>query len=153
VELTTPFDVNNVGFYVGYSFDISGRSFPVMSYGSDVPGAFFYCYTGSSWSDFYGEGYGALALQLQVDGVTLSKYSVSASDFTTSYVQKGQKTDVSVSITNNGSQTVTSVSYTITGGSSSGEEHTTNVSSLTSFATTKIYIPFASDDEAVKESL
>ena len=150
VELTTPFSVNNAGFYVGYTFDISGKSYPVMSYGSDVAGAFYYRYTGSSWLDFYGEGYGTLALQLLIDGVTLPEYSVSVTDFKTAYVQKGQETSVSISITNNGSQPVTSVSYTITGGSSSGEERISNVSSLTSFASTTIEIPFASDAETKK---
>ena len=153
VELTTPFVVNNAGFYVGYSFKISAKSYPVMSYGTDnVPNSFFYRYTGSDWIDFpgLGYGYGVLALQVLVDGVTLPDYNVSVSDFETGYVKMGSQVNIPVSITNEGKETVTSVSYTITTGSNTTAEQTATVESLPSFGTATLYIPFTADEDTKK---
>lgn len=155
VELTTPFAVNNQGFYVGYSFSISGKSYPVMAYGEeDVPNTFFYRYTGSDWIDFpsLGYGYGILALQLLVDGVTLPDYNVSVSDFETGYALMGSNVNIPVTISNAGKETVTSVSYTITTGSNTTAEQTVNVANLPSFGTAVVNIPFAADAETKKYS-
>jgi hypothetical protein len=152
VELTTPYTVNNAGFYVGYSFSINAKSYPVMAYGDDVPNAFFYHYTGSDWLDFpaSGSGYGTLALQLLVDGVTLPSYKVSTSDFGTSYVMVGSEVRVPVTISNEGKETVSSISYTITTDGSTTAEKTVSVKDLPSFGKTSLSIPFAADDQAKK---
>lgn len=153
VELTTPFVVNNAGFYVGFSFSISGKCYPVMSYGEDdVPNAFFFRITGEDWMDFpgIGYGYGVLALQMLVDGVSLPAYKVSASDFETGYVMMGSSTTIPVTITNEGQETVTSISYTITTGSNTTAEQTVSVKKLPSFGTTTLNIPFAADAQTKK---
>ena len=150
VELTTPYAVNNQGFYVGYTFKISAKSYPVMAYGEEnVPNTFFYRVTGSDWMDFpaLGYGYGILALQLLIDGVTLPDYKVSVSDFETGYALMGSNVNIPVTIANDGKETVTSVSYTITTGSNTSAEQTINVSNLPSFGTATLNIPFAADSQ------
>jgi hypothetical protein len=153
VELTTPFVVNNQKFYVGYSFSTSGKSYPVMSYGSeDVPNSFFFRVTNNSWMDFpaKGYGYGVLALDMLIDGIKLPDYKVNASDFETGYALIGGSVSVPVTIANEGKETVTSVSYTITTGSDTSAEKTISVSNLPSFGTTTISIPFPADKQAKK---
>ena len=153
VELTTPFAVNNAGFYVGYSFNISGKSYPVMSYGEeDVPNSFFYRITGENWMDFPGDGYGygILALQLLVDVVTLPSYSVSTSDFQTGYALMGGQVDIPVTISNDGQETVTEISYTISSDGTAGTEQTVAVPNLSSFGSAMLHIPFAADAQTKK---
>ena len=153
VELTTPFIVNNAGFYVGYSFSINGKCYPVMSYGdNEVPNAFFYRVSGEDWMDFpaLGYGYGTLALQMLVDGVSLPLYNVSVSNFETDYVLMGNKVNIPVTITNEGQETVTSISYTITTENSTTAEQTVAVQSLSSFASAAVIIPFDADIQTKK---
>lgn len=150
VELTTPYTVNNEGFYVGYTFKISSRAYPVMSYGEDQANAFFYRITGYNWMDFYGEGYGALAMQLLIDGVTLPEYSVTPADFPTNYALTDNIINVPVQISNNGTEAVTSISYVITTDGVAGEEQTKTVSNLKTFAKANVSISFTAGQEAKK---
>lgn len=153
VELATPYKVNNAGFYVGYSFSISAKSYPVMSYGNEnVPNTFFYRVTGSDWMDFpaMNYGYGILALQMLVEGVTLPPYNVSVSNFETGYAVKGDKANIPVTITNEGQENVTSVSFTIATGSDVTAEQTVDVDNLPSFASGTVLIPFDADAQPMK---
>ena len=150
IELTTPYVVNNAGFYVGFSFSISGKTYPVMSYGEeDVPNSFFFRVTGIDWMDFPSEGYGygVLALQMLVDGISLPAYSVSTSDFETGYVLKGDQVDIPITINNGGKETVKSISYTIATGSNVTDEKTINVADVPSFGSAVVNIPFKADAE------
>ena len=153
VELTKPFSVKNNGFYAGFSFDISDKTYPVMSYGNeDVPNSFFFRVTGNEWVDFpsMGYGYGILALQLLVDGVSLPQYSVSATDFPTNYVLMDNQVYIPVTITNEGGETVNSVSYIIYTDGVAADEKTISVNNLESFGSTDIYIPFKADTQTRK---
>ena len=155
VELTTPFSVNNAGFYVGFSFNINKKAYPIMSYGEeDIPNAFFFRITGQNWMDFpaLGYGYGVLALQMLVDGVELPSYNVSVSDFETSYVLKGGKVNVPITITNGGKETVSSIAYTITTDGNTIAEKTLSVKNLPPFGSTTLSIPFDADKDNKKYS-
>lgn len=145
IELTRSFNVDNQGFYVGYSFSISRKAYPVLGGGEDTPDAFFYRYTGQSWIDFYGYDYGKLALQLLVDGVTLSENSAAVSDFGTSYVEKGNTVNVPVRILNAGKSPVRSIGYTITTNGVATDEATVSLNGLAFNNSTYVNIPFAAD--------
>jgi thiol-disulfide isomerase/thioredoxin len=123
IQLNTPYAVNNAGIYVGFTLSISSKSYPIMSGGSDAANAFLYRVTGRSWDDISEAGYGKLALQVLLDGVTLKDNCASPADFGTSYVLKGKSVDVPVKITNFGANVITSISYTIaTNGIASAEQ-------------------------------
>lgn len=151
IELTTPFAVNNQGIYVGFTFSISRRAYPVMSYGNDLPGAFLYRVNSGEWEDLSGEDCGRLALQLLIEGGSFPTNSVTVSDFGQSVVQKGTNRLVPVTFTNTGREPVTTISYTIaTEGGSTTEETTLNIGSMPLYGTYTARVPFASDDEAKK---
>ena len=157
VELTTPYRIGKTGFYVGFSLTTNGRSYPVMSYGDeDVPNSFFFRAGGQSWTDFpaQGYGYGILALQMLVDGVTLPDYNVSVSDFGQRYVLKGGIDFVMVKVKNEGKQPVTSLTYTITTDGNTTPEMTVTPGeeSIPSFASGTILVSFESDAEASKHA-
>lgn len=151
IELKTPFSVNNNAFYIGYAVT-SSNAYPIMCCGTqDAPNAFLISAPGSlDWQDLNGNGFGKLAFQILADGVNITSNSATPSDFGTAYVLKGETYDVPVTITNNGKNTITSISYTITTGSTTTEEATEYVDNLTFNSSAKVYIPFASDDEAKK---
>lgn len=147
IELTTPYSINNGKCYIGYSFDINARSYPVMGGGEDMENSWFYHITGRSWEDFYGEGYGKLALQLQLEGVSLSSNSATPSDFGTYYVQKGSQTYIPVKIFNYGKETISKISYTITTNGIASAEQTCSVNSLAFNNSTTVNIPFPADND------
>ncbi len=150
VELTTPYSVNNGECYIGYSFSISKKCYPVMCGGADAENALFYRWSGRSWENYSGSGYGKLAFQVLLDGVVLNDYDVKPTDFGTSYVLKGSQVDVPVKIANGGKETVTSIAYTITTNGSTTDEKTCTVGNLAFNNTTTLSIPFAADSDSKK---
>ena len=144
-QLTTPFPVNGTDIYVGFSFAIGSRAFPVMTGGYDLPNAFFYRIAGYDWENLSNEGSGKLALQLLLDGVSLRNNSATPHDFGLSYVETGKSTNVPVLILNLGSEPMTSFSYTITTGSETTEEVTVNIPTLAFNNARKYSIPFKAD--------
>ena len=150
IELTTPYLVNNAGIYVGFSFRISGMSYPIMSAGNDAANAFFFRITGENWMDFYNYGYGKLALQVLLDGITLRNNDATPLDFGTSYVDKGGATTVPVAIYNNGKEPITNISYTITTNGKESAEQTIRVNDISFASTGTANISFSADEEARK---
>jgi hypothetical protein len=150
IELTTPFSINNGKCYVGYSFSINGRSYPVMGCGEDMENSWFYRVSGGSWTDFYGEGYGKLAMQILLEGVTLNSNSATPYDFGVSYVQKGSQANVPVKIFNYGKDPVTSIAYTISTNGESSAENTLTIKSLAFNNATTVNIPFPADNDTKK---
>ena len=118
VELTTPYDATSLQsgdkLYVGFSFSISGKTYPVMSGGTDMAGGFYYN-TGSSWIDFVGEGYknGNLALQLLLDGGTYPNNCASIDNLGQEVVKSGSSVSIPCKITNKGIDDITSLEFTI----------------------------------------
>jgi hypothetical protein len=156
VELTTPFNINNQGFYVGFSFSISGQSYPIMSYSYDnIENTFFYRIGNGNWIDFPAEeyNYGLLALQMQIDGVTLPSYSVSVvPDFKTTYALMGTQAPIAINLTNEGSETITSLSYTITTDGNTSDEKTVSILDLPMFESASINFLFNADSETKRYS-
>lgn len=116
VELTTPYNRTTIEdgeqLYIGYTFSISKRAFPVMSAGADVPGGFFFNY-GQGWIDFYDYGYGNLALQLLIEGNSFPKNSASIGELGQIVVKAGETKDVPVVLINEGIDPITSVEFEI----------------------------------------
>ncbi len=124
VELTTPFEVNNQAIYVGYTFSISQKAYPIMSAGQDVPNAFFINVNNGDWENLYGQDYGNLALQLLLDGGNYPTSCVTVENFGKKATPKGTSTEIPVTFTNKGTQDVSSISYTLSEGGNTSEEQT-----------------------------
>ena len=152
IILSTPYNVGNAGIYVGFSFSISARSFPVMSGGNNVENGFFYRTSGNNWDDFYEYSYGNLAMQVLLDDVSLSNNSATPSDFVTTYVEKDGSVSVPVKVTNYGKESIASISYTITTNGSTSAEQSLQMNNVEFNTTEVVYIPFTSDAEAKKYS-
>lgn len=150
VELTTPFAVNNSEIYIGITFSISERAYPIMSNGDDNPFGFYYRCAGE-WINFNGYGYGKLALQVLIDGGTYPTNCAEVEDFGQNIVVKGNNASIPVKITNTGKDPITSIAYTITtAGGNTTAEKTLQLSSLSYNSTKTLYIPFTSDNETKK---
>lgn len=152
IQLTSPYSINNEGIYVGFSLPISGKAYPIMAGGKDAANGFFYRVTGTEWMDFYGEGYGSLALQVLLSGVTLNDNDATPLDFGTSYVLKGGTATVPVEIYNNGKEPISSISYTITTNGTESTEQSVNVNKIPFAATGTVYFSFPADADARKYS-
>ena len=118
VELDSAFVVDHRDIYVGFTFNINKKSYPVMAYGDDVPDGFYYrTYSGtnySSWSNLYGNEYGRLALQVLVEAKEFPTNCVSVSDFGETMILMGKSKSIPITITNKGMNAVKSIAYTIT---------------------------------------
>ena len=150
IALTSPYSINNGKCYIGYSFEINARSFPVMGGGKEVENSWFYRVEGGSWENFYGESYGNLALQVLLEGVTLASHSATPSDFGTHYAQTGSTESIPVEIFNYGKESITSVSYTISTNGNVSSEQTISLSSLAFNNSTTVSIPFPADNDTRK---
>lgn len=151
VELATPFEVNNQGIYVGFSFSIRESAFPIMSNGADAPHAFYYRVTNQGWNDFYGAGYGKLALQLLIDGGDYPTHSAVANDMGQYIVQKGESVTVPVVITNKGKNAISNITYTIaTEGGGTTPETTIQVGNLAFNDSYTAFVTLKSDEEPKK---
>ena len=130
VELTTPFEVDNQELYIGYTFTISKKSYPVMAAGSDVPDAFYYRVNNGAWNDFYGQNYGRLALQLLLEAKSFPTNSVIVENIAQQTVLNKTSVSVPITITNKGLNVVKNIAYTIT--SEDGSVLTSSNKSFTS---------------------
>ena len=148
VELTTPYSIGDEDFYIGYSFRINTGAWPVMGGGKDTDNGWYYRVEEGQWDNLFGQGYGNLAFQILLDGVTLSNYSVTPSDFGTRYVEKGGVTYVPVTITNYGSEAITSINYTI----NNSDEQNISIDALGFNSSTDILIPFNADNDTRKNA-
>lgn len=151
-RLTTPYQVNNEGFYIGYSVK-STTGYFIRCGGTDAPNSFFVGNpdAGMEWNDLYGNGLGKLAFQILVEGGNFPSNCVTAEDFGQHMVLQGEETSVPITITNYGQNTIGTISYTIaTEGGSTTPEEIVSVGSLALNDTKTINIPFASDAETRK---
>ena len=154
IMLTTAFDVKNQGFYVGFTLSISKSAYLIMGNGSDVPNSFYYRVNGDEWLDFYGYGYGKLAIQLLLDGGTYPSNCATVDDFSQNVVVvKGQSVNVPIKITNKGKNSISSISYTIsTEGGSTSSEKTLSLGSLAFNCYKTVNVSFSSDSEPAKKN-
>lgn len=153
VELTTPFEVNNRDIYVGYTFTINAKSYPVMSYGDDVPDGFYYRVNNGAWNDFYGTGYGRLALQVLVEAESFPTNCVKVADFGQNMVLKERSVTIPITIMNKGVNVIKSIAYTVSteGGETSAETTKNFGTSTMAVGSSKTFnISFHADEEARK---
>ena len=151
IELTTPYEVNNEGFYIGYIVK-SSNAHPIMCCGTtDAPNAFFISIPGSmDWEDLNGYGFGKLAFELLAEGATMVDYSAIPSDVSTTYTIKGQANEIPMTITNNGSEPIKNISYTITTNGNTSAEQTVSTEELPFRSSVDVNITFPADNEAAK---
>ena len=151
-KLRIPYEVNNEGFYIGYSVK-STTGYFIRCGGEDAPNSFFVGNPeeGMNWSNLNGQGLGKLAFQILVEGGNFPDNCVTADDFGQGIVLQGQEISLPVTITNNGKNTIETISYTVaTDGGSVSEEKSLSVGSLALNGSKTVNIPFASDAEARK---
>ena len=155
VELNTPFEINGQELYVGFSFTISKKAYPIMAGGTEVPDGFFFRTGGTGdWTDFYGSDYGNLALQLLVEAEEFPTNRVSVRDFGQKMLYNENSVTFPITITNKGTNSVSSISYvTGTVGDDSTSEEVTKTFNTSPIALngTKTYnITFPVGNEAKK---
>lgn len=117
IELTTPYEVNNEGFYIGYIVKSSNK-YPIMCCGTqDAPNAFLISVPDQmDWDDLNGYGFGKLAFQVLAEGATVHENSVDVVDeyLGNVYGQVDGVAKINLQILNNGSNPLSSIDYTIT---------------------------------------
>ena len=86
-KLRTPYEVNNEGFYIGYSVK-STTGYFIRSGGTDAPNSFWIGNpeASMSWQDLDGYGLGKLAFQILVEGGNFPDNCAVADDFGQSMV-------------------------------------------------------------------
>ena len=152
VTLATPYAIPAEGVYVGYSFTVSSASteydqYPLLVGGSDQVNGLLLRTNNGSWSDYYGQNFGVLALKVLLEG-TFSDHMVSPTMAQNAYfAQVGQSADVDIVLANNGLNAVNNISYTLTAdGVTSPEQTVTLPATLASFKTGKLTINIAAGD-------
>ena len=145
-QLTTPYAVNNEGFYIGYCVTSSTGYF-IRVGGKSIPNA---AWLGNpavnmNWTDLNEIDLGKLAMQILVDGGDFKDYSASANNFERTVVALGETVDVPVEVTNTGKNTITSLSYTVTVNGNTSAEKT--ISSLNIPYGAMTVVPFAVNAE------
>ena len=117
IELTTPYEVNNEGFYIGYTVTSSNK-YPIMCCGTeDAANAFLISVPGQmDWDDLNGYGFGKLAFQILTEGATVNENSVDVAkeNMGNVYGQVDGVAKINLPILNNGSNPLKSIDYTIT---------------------------------------
>ena len=159
VELTTPYDATSLQsgdkLYIGFSFSISGETYPIMAGGTEIPGGFYYN-AGSRWIDFVGEGYknGNLALQLLLDGGTYPTNCASIDNLGQKVVKSGSSVSIPCKITNKGIDDITSLEFTIKDANGSTQTVTRTLSnSLALNSSTEISLSFDAASTAQKSDI
>lgn len=142
-ELTTPYAVNNSGFYIGYYVN-STYGYSIRTAGKVVANSLWIGNpaVGMSWTDGATIDLGKLAFQIQVEGGNFADYSAIADDFGPSVVELGQQVNVPVNITNMGAETIQSLAYTIEREGNTTEEHMISSLSIPYGSSQNVEIPF-----------
>jgi len=151
IVLKSPYKVSGQDTYVGFTFDIGSKAYPVMSYGQDEPNAFYYRVNSNAWEDIYGYDYGKLALQVLIEGRTYPTVAAVAADFGQHVLMVGERTRIPITITNKGKNAITEISYTLSidGGSTTAED-TRTLSSVAYNGFQTTYITLDAGSEAKK---
>ena len=153
VELSNPFEVNGQDIWVGYTFTISQKAYPIMAYGDDVQDGLYCRVNNGNWDNLYGYGYGHLALQILIESENFPTNCVNVSDFGRVMVLNGKNVSIPVTFSNKGINPVTSLSYVVTSDDgTTGSEVTKNLASspMTANAIKTYNISFAADEQPRK---
>ena len=155
VALPTAYAIPAEGVYVGYSFTISdvvyqADAYPILIAGTDQPNSLLIKTDNlvPEWSDMYGSGYGALYMQVLLEG-EFADNTATPSITGEYYAQLGGSTQVDVSLLNNGASPLTSIDYTITTDGVAGAEQHLELESPIAFNNSgRATIEVAADAEA-----
>ena len=155
VALPTAYTIPAEGVYVGYSFTISdvvyqADAYPILIAGTDQPNSLLIKTDNlvPEWSDMYGSGYGALYMQVLLEG-EFADNTATPSITGEYYAQLGGSTQVAVSLLNNGASPLTSIDYTITTDGVAGAEQHLELESPIAFNNSgRATIEVAADAEA-----
>lgn len=148
----TPYEVNNEGFYIGYSVK-STTGYFIRCGGTDAANAFWIGNpeANMNWTDLNGNGLGKLAFQILVEGGNFPSNCAIAEDFGQKMVLQGEEVFIPITVKNMGSNPIETISYTIsTDGGSTTEEKNVSLGSLALNGSKTVNIPFASDAETKK---
>jgi hypothetical protein len=148
-KLRNPYDVNNEGFYIGYSVK-STTGYFIRCGGSDAPNAFWVGNPegGMDWTDINGQGLGKLAFQILVEGGDFPSNYATVEDFGQNMVVQGEEASIPIKINNMGLNPIQTISYTITTeGGNTTEEKEVSLGSLPLNGSKTVNIPFSSDAE------
>ena len=155
VALPTAYTIPAEGVYVGYSFTVSdvvyqADAYPILIAGTDQPNSLLIKTDNlvPEWSDMYGSGYGALYMQVLLEG-EFADNTATPSITGEYYAQLGGSTQVAVSLLNNGASPLTSIDYTITTDGVAGAEQHLELESPIAFNNSgRATIEVAADAEA-----
>jgi hypothetical protein len=155
VALPTAYAIPAEGVYVGYSFTVSdvvyqADAYPILIAGTDQPNSLLIKTDNlvPEWSDMYGSDYGALYMQVLLEG-EFADNTATPSITGEYYAQLGGSTQVDVSLLNNGASPLTSIDYTITTDGVAGAEQHLELESPIAFNNSgRATIEVAADAEA-----
>lgn len=151
-RLTTAYEVNGQGFYIGYSVK-STTGYFIRCGGTDDPNAFWIGNpeAGMQWSNLNGNGFGKLAFQILVEGGDFPSDCAVAQDFGQQVVLQGENISVPITITNKGLNPIGAISYVVsTEGGEPTAEQSVSLGGLPLNSSATVSIPFASDPETRK---
>lgn len=121
ITLDNPYVADGEEFYIGYSVNstssIEAQAMPVgFSLDVDHPDGIYLQLNGGAWTNYYGQGFGALAIMAVGEGKTLDN-NLTVNSIKSDYFALGQKGVVEVDITNLGKQPISTVDleYTMNG--------------------------------------
>ena len=112
VEFTTPYEVEGKDIYVGYTITTSKAAYPILTYKPDMEEGLYVRLNNGAWGNYYGYGYGHLALQVLVESDNFPENCVSVADFGQIILTSSTLTEVPIAITNRGINPVTRINYT-----------------------------------------
>lgn len=148
-KLNTEYEINNEGFYIGYSVK-STTGYFIRCGGTDAANAFWIGNpdAGMSWTDLNGQGLGKLAFQILIEGGTFPSNNAIVEDFGQNLVLQGEEASIPITIKNMGINPIETISYTITTeGGNTTEEKEVSLGSLPLNGSKTVNIPFKSDTE------
>lgn len=122
ITLDKPYIADGEEFYIGYSVNstssVQTQSRPVgFSTDTDHPDGIYLQLNGGAWTNYYGQGFGALAIMAVGEGETLDN-NLAVNDVKhNGYFALGQKGDLKIELTNLGKQAASTVDveYTLAG--------------------------------------
>jgi len=140
-ELTTPYEINNTGFYIGYYVKSTNPAF-IRIAGQASENTLFIGNPeeNMTWND--NSSSGKLPFQLLVEGGNFNDDHVTPKNFKPAYVFLGQTVDIPVSLSNQGMSTIENISYTTTVNGNTTEEQTITITPLPYNVERKVPITF-----------
>lgn len=112
VALSTPYDITGEEIYVGYNGKQPYGEYCIYLDGDDNENATF-IYDGSSWDDYYGQGWGSLLIQATVSGDNFASVDMAVQriKFDNTYYKAGETAEASITLSNEGTSPCSGLAY------------------------------------------